>query len=179
MNDGFVVLGHRIIRKRGARGRMRPVRTIPWEKYRGFAGRLVKQLSGNYSMNRMDLMEILNRQLAGWAGFYQYTDFTATMFSKLDRAVFWEFGYWLARSHRRGFRSLMREYIRAPERDRQRHGCCRAKTVEGGTKRWRFGVLLPAARVASPDAPRRKIRTSCAMRHEAPLRRAMPMLPLL
>nr|WP_284508087.1 group II intron maturase-specific domain-containing protein [Caballeronia sp. GAOx1] len=66
-------------------------------------------------MNRMDLMESLNRQLAGWAGFYQYTDFTATMFSKLDRVVFWKFGYWLARSHRRGFRSLMREYIRAPE----------------------------------------------------------------
>ncbi|MGF6609384.1 hypothetical protein OKW45_004306 [Paraburkholderia sp. WSM4175] len=115
VNDGFVFLGHRIIRKRGARGRMRPVTTIPWEKYRGFAGRLVKQLSGNYGMNRMDLMESLNRQLAGWAAFYQFTDFTATMFRKLDRAVFWKFGYWLARRYRRGFRSLMREYIRAPE----------------------------------------------------------------
>ncbi|WP_255208860.1 hypothetical protein [Paraburkholderia youngii] len=48
VNDGFVFLGHRIIRKRGPRGRMRPVTTIPWEKYRGFAERLVKQLSGNY-----------------------------------------------------------------------------------------------------------------------------------
>ncbi len=57
VNDGFVFLGHRIIRKRGPRGRMRPVTTIPWEKYRGFAERLVKQLSGNYGMNRMDLME--------------------------------------------------------------------------------------------------------------------------
>ncbi|WGS47174.1 hypothetical protein LFL97_34235 [Burkholderia sp. JSH-S8] len=67
VNDGFVFLGHRIVRKRGPRGRMRPVTTIPWEKYRGFAGRLVKQLSGNYGMNRMDLMESLNRQIAGWA----------------------------------------------------------------------------------------------------------------
>jgi RNA-directed DNA polymerase len=115
VNDGFVFLGHRIIRKRGSRGRMRPVTMIPWEKYRGFAERLVKQLSGNYGMNRMDLMESLNRQLAGWAAFYQFTDFTATMFRKLDRAVFWKFGYWLARRYRRGFRSLMREYIRAPE----------------------------------------------------------------
>ena len=79
VNDGFVFLGHRIIRKRGARGRMRPVTTIPWQKYRGFADRLVKQLSGNYGMNRIDLMESLNRQIAGWAAFYQYTDFTATM----------------------------------------------------------------------------------------------------
>jgi hypothetical protein len=28
VNDGFVFLGHRIIRKRGPRGRMRPVTTI-------------------------------------------------------------------------------------------------------------------------------------------------------
>ena len=114
VNDGFVFLGHRIIRKRGPRGRMRPVTSIPWEKYRRFAERLVKQLSGNYSMNRMDLMESLNRQLAGWAAFYQYTDYTATLFRKLDRTVFWKFGYWLARRYRRGFRSLMRDYIRAP-----------------------------------------------------------------
>ena len=53
---------------------MRPVTTIPWQKYRGFAGRLVKQLSSNYGMNRMDLVERLNRQIAGWATFYQYTD---------------------------------------------------------------------------------------------------------
>lgn len=45
-NDGFVFLGHRINRKRGPRGRMRPVTTIPWEKYRPFAEKLVRQLSG-------------------------------------------------------------------------------------------------------------------------------------
>jgi RNA-directed DNA polymerase len=61
VNDGFAFLGRRVIRKCGPRGRMRPVTTIPWEKYRGFAGRLIKQLSGNYGMNRMDLVESLNR----------------------------------------------------------------------------------------------------------------------
>ena len=60
-------------------------------------------------------MESLNRQLAGWANFYQYTDFTATMFRKLDRTVFWKFGYWLARKYRRGFPSLMRDHVSAPE----------------------------------------------------------------
>jgi RNA-directed DNA polymerase len=39
VNDGFVFLGHRILRQRGPRGRLRPVTTIPWEKYRNFAGR--------------------------------------------------------------------------------------------------------------------------------------------
>jgi len=115
VNDGFVFLGHRIIRKRGPRGRMRPVTTIPWEKYRGFVSKLVKQLSGNYGMNPMDLMESLNRQIAGWAAFYQYTDYTANIFMKLDRTAFWKFGHWLARKHHRGVSSLMRDYIRAPE----------------------------------------------------------------
>jgi len=115
VNDGFVFLGHRVIRKRGPLGRMRPVTTIPWEKYRGVAAKLVKQLSGNFSTNRMDMMEMVNRQIMGWANFYQYTDYTATMFGKLDRTVFWKFGYWLARKYKRGFTSLMRNHIRAPK----------------------------------------------------------------
>lgn len=93
VNDGFVFLGHRIIRKRGARGQMRVVSTIPWDKYRRFTEKLVKQLSSNYSTNRMDMLASLNRHLTGWANFHQYTDFTATLFSKLDRAIFWKFGY--------------------------------------------------------------------------------------
>ena len=52
LNDGFIFLGHRIIRKRKPQGRMRPVTTIPWQRYRGFTDKLVKELSGNYSVNR-------------------------------------------------------------------------------------------------------------------------------
>jgi group II intron reverse transcriptase/maturase len=136
VNDGFVFLGHRIIRKRGSRGTMRLVTTIPWQKYRGLTDRLVKQLSGNYSVNRMDLVESLNRQLSGWANFYQYTDHTATIFARVDRTVFWKFGHWLARKFRRGFRSLIREYVRAP-------GPGRAKTwvLPGQNSRGWYGEL--------------------------------------
>lgn len=77
VNDGFVFLGHRIVRKRGPRGSMRPVTTIPWAKYRGLAQKLVKELSGNYSINKIDQVESLNRILAGWAEFYRFTDYTA------------------------------------------------------------------------------------------------------
>lgn len=115
VNDGFIFLGHRIIRRRGPKGRMHVVTTIPWEKYRTFVGKLVKQLSGNYSMNRMDMVESLNRQITGWTNFYQYTDYTATIFSKVDRVIFWKFAYWLARKYKKGFRMLMRDHVRAPE----------------------------------------------------------------
>jgi group II intron reverse transcriptase/maturase len=114
VNDGFVFLGHRIIRKRGPRGTMRPVTTIPRDKFRNFAHKLVKELSGNYSVNKIDLVESLNRKLAGWANFYQFTDYTAVVYGKLDRIIFWKLAHWLARKYRTTIKSLMRQWVRRP-----------------------------------------------------------------
>ncbi|MHC4093015.1 MAG: group II intron reverse transcriptase/maturase [Planctomycetota bacterium] len=114
VNDGFVFLGHRVIRKRGPRGTMRPVTTIPKDKLRKFAARLVAQLSGNYGVNKIDLVEDLNRRLTGWGYFYQYTDYTATMYSRLDRIVFWKLAHWLARKYRCSIKALMRRWVRHP-----------------------------------------------------------------
>ena len=46
VNDGFVFLGHRIIRKRGAKGRMHIVSTIPREKFRDFKAKRVLPARG-------------------------------------------------------------------------------------------------------------------------------------
>ena len=148
VNDGFVFLGHRIIRKRGPCGTLRPVTTIPWAKYRAFTAKLVKELSGGYSTNRMDLIEGLNRKLTGWANFYQYTDYTATLFSRVDRVVFWKLGYWLARRYRRGMPSLMRESIRSPEPGR-------AKTwvLKGQNSRGWYGEVALKRLVTSRKGP--------------------------
>ena len=118
VNDGFVFLGHRIIRKRGPRGTLRPVTTIPRDKFRHFANKLVKELSGNYSVNKIDMVEGLNRQLAGWANFYQLTDYTANMYRKLDRIIFWKLAHWLARKYRTSIKSLMRQWVRRPADDK-------------------------------------------------------------
>jgi group II intron reverse transcriptase/maturase len=114
VNDGFTFLGHRIIRKRGPRGTMRPVTTIPRDKFRHFAHKLVKELSGNHSVNKIDMVESLNRKLAGWANFYQFTDYTAVMYGKLDRIIFWKIAHWLARKYRCSVKSLMRQWVRSP-----------------------------------------------------------------
>jgi len=114
VDDGFTFLGHRIIRKRGPRGTMRPVTTIPRDRLQTFASKLVRELSGNYSVNKIDLVESLNRQLAGWANFYQFTDYTATMYGKLDHIVFWKLGHWLARKYRMSIKKLMRQSFRRP-----------------------------------------------------------------
>lgn len=113
VNDGFTFLGHRIIRKRGPKGTMRPVTTIPKDKFRNFAARLVKELSGNYSANKIDMVENLNRRLEGWAAFYQFTDYTAMIYRKLDRIVFWKLARWLGRKYRTSLKQLIRQWVRA------------------------------------------------------------------
>jgi len=115
VNDGFTFLGHRIIRKRGPRGTMRTVTTIPRDKFKNFAQKLVKELSGNYSVNKIDMVESLNRKLAGWANFYQFTNYTAVMYGKMDRVIFWKLAHWLARKYRTSVKSLMRHWVRRPE----------------------------------------------------------------
>ena len=112
VNDGFIFLGHHIIRKKGPTGKLRIVTNIPWEKYRRFIEKLVKQLSGNYDMSVVDMVESLNRQIIGWVNFYQYTDYTATIYRKVDHAVFWKFGHLLARKYKTSFRKLMPKYYR-------------------------------------------------------------------
>jgi len=112
VNDGFTFLGHRIIRKRGPRGTMRPVTMIPRDKFRTVAHKLVQELSGNYSVNKIDMVESLNRTLAGWANFYQFADYTAVMYGKLDRIIFWKLAHWLARKYRTSIKSLMRQWVR-------------------------------------------------------------------
>ena len=62
VNDGFILLGHRLIRKRSRYGGMRVVTTLPQDKARNFAASLTTLLSGNYSESKIDMVE----KLKGW-----------------------------------------------------------------------------------------------------------------
>jgi hypothetical protein len=115
VNDGFVFLGHRIIRKRGGHGRMSVVTTIPKEKAKGFVRRLTETLSGNHSVSTVDMIASLNRQLVGWAAFYKFTDFTAYVFRRIDHVVFWKMAHWLGHKYRSRIKPLMRKWFRVPE----------------------------------------------------------------
>jgi RNA-directed DNA polymerase len=115
VDDGFVFLGHRIIRRRGSSGHMSVVTTIPKEKAKTFARRLVGALSGNHEVAVVDMIDSLNRQLVGWATFYKFTDFTARTFRHIDHVVFWKMAHWLARKYRSRIKPLMRKWYRVPE----------------------------------------------------------------
>lgn len=82
----------------------------PKEKAKTFARRLVEVLSGNHEVAAVDMIDSLNRQLAGWAAFYRFTDFTARTFRRIDTVVFWKMAHWLARKYRSCIKPLMRKW---------------------------------------------------------------------
>lgn len=131
VNDGFIFLGHRIIRKRSRYGDMRVVSTIPKEKARNFAASLTAALSGNYSESKVDMVETLNRKLKGWAMFYQFVDFKASVFSYIYRVVFWKLAHWLARKYRTGIASLMRWWCKSPKPGQSKTWVLFGKTNHG------------------------------------------------
>jgi hypothetical protein len=94
---------------------MSVVTTIPKEKAKAFACRLVEVLSGNHDAAAVDMIDSLNRQLAGWAAFYKFTDFTARIFRRIDTVVFWKMAHWLAQKYRSRIKPLMRKWYRAPD----------------------------------------------------------------
>ncbi|UYM18885.1 group II intron reverse transcriptase/maturase [Endozoicomonas euniceicola] len=115
VNEGFVFLGHRIIRKRNRKGEMRVSTSIPKDKVRNFIAKLTKELSGNYSMSKIDMVDKINRKLKGWSNFYQFTDNTAMVYNKVDRVVFWKLGHWLARKYRCCMKPIMKKWCKYPE----------------------------------------------------------------
>lgn len=131
VNDGFIFLGHRIIRKRGPRGNMRVVSSIPMEKAKAFTHSLSKELSGDYSNSKIDKVEKLNQKLKGWAQFYRHTDFTAKVYSKIDRAVFWKLAHWLARKYRCSIKSLMMKWCKHPQPGKAKTWVLYGKTNQG------------------------------------------------
>jgi len=76
--------------------------------------------------------------------FYQYTDYTATVFRKVDRTVFWKLGYWLARKYRRSFTSLMRDLVRSPGAGRARTWVLKGQNSRGSMENSRLGDSSPA-----------------------------------
>jgi len=131
VNDGFVFLGHRIIRKRGPKGNMRVVSGIPKEKAKAFAHSLSKVLSGDYSSSKIDKVEELNQKLKGWAQFYRHTDYTAIVYSKIDRIVFWKLANWLAYKYRCRIKSLFVKWCKRPEPNQAKTWVLFGKTNQG------------------------------------------------
>ena len=148
VDDGFTFLGHRIIRKRGGTGRRRPVTQIPQDRAQRFVQRLVRELSTGYDRNRLDVVAHLNRRLAGWAAFYQYTDHTAGVFRRVDHVVFWQLARWMARKYRSGVAQELQRAVRAPQ-----PSAAKTWVVTGRGPDGRGGTVVLRGLVGSPKGP--------------------------
>lgn len=148
VNDGFIFLGHRLIRKRGSKGNMRVVSGIPNGKAKAFSHSLSKALSGDHSCSKIDKVELLSRKLKGWAQFYRHTDYTAKVYSKIDRIVFWKLAKWLARKYRCSIKSLMMKWIKRPKPNQAKTWVLFGKSNRGNL----CGALLFRL-VSSPKLP--------------------------
>ena len=148
VNDGFIFLGHRIIRKRGPKGNMRVVSGIPNVKAKAFAHTLSKSLSEDYSNSKIDKVEKLNSKLKGWAQFYRHTDYTAKVYSKIDRIVFWKLAFWLARKYKCSIKSLLMKWCKQPAPGQAKTWVLFGKTNRGNL----FGISLTRL-VSSPKLP--------------------------
>lgn len=131
VNDGFIFLGHRIIRKRGPRGNMQVVTTIPKVKAKAFTHALVKELSGDFSCSMIDKVEKINQKLSGWSQFYRHTDFTAMTYGRIDRVVFWKLALWLARKYKCRIKALLKKWCKRPEPKKAKTWVLFGKTNQG------------------------------------------------
>ncbi len=131
VNDGFVFLGHRIIRKRGPKGNMRIVSVIPNDKAKAFTHSLCKELSGDYSRSKIDKVEKLNQKLKGWAQFYRYTDFTSKVYCKIDHIIFWKLAKWLAHKYRCRIKTLLIKWFKRPKLNNAKTWMLFGKTDSG------------------------------------------------
>lgn len=136
INDGFVFLGHRVIRKRSGRDHMRPVTGIPRENANRVAAKITKMLSSNYSVSASEMIDKINQIIRGWSTFYRHTSYSAKVMGRLDTIVFWKLGHWLARKYRTRVNKLTRKWY--------------LRSSNGGVKTWivsyaRKGVIFTAA----------------------------------
>ena len=97
---------------------------------------MLKQLSGNYGTNRMDLVKSLNRQIAGWARLLSIHRLHGDPILQARSYRFLKTRILAARKCRRGFRSLMRDHVRAPK-----PGQAKTWVLQGRNSRGWYGAV--------------------------------------
>ena len=160
VNDGFVFLGHRIIRKRGDQQQMRPVTGIPQEKLQRLSNELTKLLSGNHHISAVAMIECLNRKTTGWTAFYRHATYTAKVYQKIDAVLFWKMAHWLGRKYRCSIPELLRRWYRP-------------SSLRGGVRTWNVHLTLNEETIS---ASLRKCVGSPKQSGVSPVPRANPYL---
>jgi len=128
VNDGFVFLGHRIIRKRGKKGTMRVADGIPREKVSSFTDRIRKHFDENYGMTSAEMID-------GRGRFYQYVDRKTRAFEKVDRTVFRKMAHWLGKRYKSPIKPLVKKWVTHPKEGKAKTWVMYDRTNDGKPRR--------------------------------------------
>jgi len=110
LNDGFEFLGFTIRRSMGQSGMGTKV-LISEKGVRKHLDVIRMATSPTTREDSVGLkFKALNRIVAGWCRYYQYTSKTSVQFSKLNSEVFWAMAHWLGRKYKLSIPSVMKRF---------------------------------------------------------------------
>jgi len=97
LNDGFDFLGFNIRRSMGGEGMTTKV--LISDKGRDKHLNVIREATSPSTHEDSVLLKIkaLNRIIAGWCRYYQYTSKASTQFAELEHETFWRMAHWLGR----------------------------------------------------------------------------------
>jgi group II intron reverse transcriptase/maturase len=110
LNDGFEFLGFNVQRSMGSKGMTTKV-LISKKGAEKHLETIQVATSPNTHEDSLELkLKALNRIIAGWCRYYQYTSKAATQFSKLDGKTWWLVAHWIGRKYQLSTPEVMKRY---------------------------------------------------------------------
>jgi len=110
LNDGFDFLGFTVRRRMGSSGMGTKV-LISDKGIRKHLEAIQGATSPKTHEDSAGLkIKALNRIIAGWCRYYQYTSWAESQFSKLANKTFWAVGHWLGRKHKLSMPQVMKRF---------------------------------------------------------------------
>jgi len=110
LNDGFDFLGFTVRRSMGHDGMKTKVLISQKGKEKHLNSIRAATSPGTHADSVSIRIKALNRIIAGWCRYYQYTGKAVTQFSKLEHETFWLMAHWLGTKFRLPMSSVMRRF---------------------------------------------------------------------
>jgi RNA-directed DNA polymerase len=110
IEDGFDFLGFNLRRRMGATGM--GVKTLISEKAMQRHLAFIRRATSPSTHEESFVAKILalNRVIAGWCRYFQYTSQAGRQFNQAGQVTFWSLAHWLARKHQLSMPEAMRRY---------------------------------------------------------------------
>jgi 5-methylcytosine-specific restriction endonuclease McrA len=111
--DDFVdsLLGYRVIRSIGTKGKMVPKVLVPKKAMDRFRIKIREMTAPSTHKESMGLkIQQLNWLTRGWCEYYRCTCSPSWVFNEVQQELFWDFAHWLGRKYKRNMPAIMQRF---------------------------------------------------------------------